>query len=140
MKVRILFDIKDNVLAVVEADTDIDLLIKNFIEKETYGKLIDIEYWEGGSYDLIKNEEEYDIFISGDNGIFEMYTDTHEVENVILIKDVVITDCYHGEYVGKTANIIEIGFGELGNMRFCTDIPNPEAEFSFLWVDNIKML
>ncbi len=89
MKVRILFDIKDNVLKVVEASTPIDKLISDFIQKETFGKLVDIEYWEGGTYDFIKNEEEFDIFVSGDNGIFEMYTDTHEVEGFedqVLIK------------------------------------------------------
>lgn len=91
MKIRILFDKNDNVLKVVEVDTDIDKLITDFIVAEMYGKLVDIEYWEGGSYDLIKNEDEYDIFISGDNGIFEMYTDTYEVEGVedhVLIKTI----------------------------------------------------
>ena len=113
MKVRILFDINDNVLKVVPVETDIDVLIKTFIEEEIHGKLSDIEYWEGGSYtyDLINNESEYDIFITGDNGNFEMYTDTYEVdgfEDIIKTKDKIIDSLY---------NQLKVLLNEINNLK-----------------------
>ena len=55
-----------------------------------------------------------------------------------IAENVTITECYYPEFIGKTANITQISFGDNGNIIFCTDIPNPDAGFSVLWVDGIS--
>lgn len=69
-KVLILTDVNDKVINVYSITSDIENLIRNFIDVELFGLLRDIEYYQDGSFHIFdKEENNIEIHIFGDNGM-----------------------------------------------------------------------
>ena len=75
MKARALLH-KGKLITIWNGDIDINIQINNFIEENLNTILDDIDYYEGGYFD-IENENqffEYEITICGDNGVMIFHT------------------------------------------------------------------
>lgn len=73
-------DHKNNCVDIWSTGVDISILINKFIESDKFKKINkNIEYWDGGNFEVIELSNGYEIIFSGDNGIEILYVKEYDV-------------------------------------------------------------
>lgn len=78
--VLLVTDHNDKFIDIWSTGVDISILINKFIESDKFKKINkDIEYWNGGKFEVIELSNSYEIIFSGDNGMKILYIKEYNI-------------------------------------------------------------